>query len=235
MKGFMPVRPGAKLTDEVTSALALKVSSGELAPGDRLPAEKALAVALGVSRGVVREAISRLKHDGLVEARQGAGAFVASSQATRSFRLGPMSTQAAEELAHMFELRGEIEAAAAGFAADRRSGGELESIRHAADRIQAAMDRGEDGVAEDKALHIAIAAASGNPIFAGLLDFLAVNLEEAIRTARLNSLKVAGRPDAVQREHRRVVDAIAAKDGAGARKAMADHIRAAAQRLGVAR
>lgn len=235
MEGFTPLKPSAKLADEVTSALAGRIASGEMAPGDRLPAEKDIAASLGVSRGVVREAISRLKHDGLVETRQGAGAFVAAPQSARSFRLQPAGSELAPELAHIFELRGEVEAGAAAFAAERRDGPSLARIEEALAAIQLAMDSGRDGVAEDKALHMAIAAASGNPAFVRFLDFIANHLEDAIRAARLNSLKVPGRPSAVQNEHRRVVEAIRAGDSAGARTAMAAHIRAAAQRLGVAR
>ncbi|WP_439574247.1 FadR/GntR family transcriptional regulator [Phreatobacter sp.] len=235
MEGFTPLRPSAKLADEVTSALAARIASGELMPGDRLPAEKELGVSLGVSRSVVREAISRLKHDGLVETRQGAGAFVAGPQSAKSFRLQPTGADVAPDLAHIFELRCEVEAGAAAFAAERRDAADLVQIEAALTAIQLAMEAGRDGVAEDKALHVAIAAASGNPAFVRFLDFLANQLEEAIRAARLNSLKVAGRPMAVQREHRRVVEAIQAGDSAAARTAMAAHIRAAAQRLGVAR
>lgn len=235
MEGLTPIRPSVKLADEVTSALASRIQSGELAPGDRLPAEKEIASTLRVSRSVVREAISRLKHDGLVETRQGAGAFVAGLQSARSFRLQLDGVESTPGLAHIFELRGEVEAGAAAFAAERRNEQTLAAIEDALDAIQTAMKEGRDGVAEDKALHVAIAAASGNPAFVRFLDFVANNLEDAIRAARLNSLKVAGRPETVQREHRRVVEAIRAGDVPGARAAMAAHIRAAAQRLGVAR
>ncbi|KAF0128258.1 MAG: GntR family transcriptional regulator, partial [Xanthobacteraceae bacterium] len=153
----------------------------------------------------------------------------------RSFRLQLAGAEPIPGLAHIFELRGEVEAGAAAFAAERRNSAAMAAIEEALEAIRTAMREGRDGVAEDKALHIAIAAASGNPAFVRFLDFVANNLEDAIRAARLNSLRVAGRPEAVQREHLRVVEAIRAKDSAGARAAMAAHIRAAAQRLGVAR
>lgn len=235
MGHFEPLEPIAKLADEVTSVLVARIASGELQPGDRLPAEKDLAVALRVSRSVIREAVSRLKHDGLLETRQGSGAFVTGFGSAKSFRLQLPHTPEDLPLADIFELRGVVEAGAASFAAERRGEADLDRITEAVDAIDAAMADGRDGVAEDKALHLAIAAASGNAAFVRFLDFVAHNVDDAIRTARTNSLKVPGRPQSVQLEHRRVVDAIRAADATAARAAMASHIRAAAQRLGVAR
>ena len=65
-----------RLSEEVSGDLQRRISRGDLKPGDRLPTEKALGEAFGVSRAVVREAIARLKADGLIETRQGSGAFV---------------------------------------------------------------------------------------------------------------------------------------------------------------
>ena len=70
------VSGGVSLVDRVAEVLSDEITSGRLSPGDRLPSEVQLVEQLGVSRTVVREAVSRLRNAGLVEPRQGSGVFV---------------------------------------------------------------------------------------------------------------------------------------------------------------
>ncbi|MBQ1764640.1 MAG: FadR family transcriptional regulator, partial [Aquincola sp.] len=70
---FAEIKPGAGLADQVASALETEIRAGRLAAGDKLPTEAVLVQQFGVSRTVVREAISRLKSRGLVDSRQGSG------------------------------------------------------------------------------------------------------------------------------------------------------------------
>src|SRR5262245_57938021 len=72
---FQKVSIAPRLSDQVAQALLARIESGQLKPGEKLPAEAMLAPEFGVSRTVVREAISRLKHGGLLESRQGSGVF----------------------------------------------------------------------------------------------------------------------------------------------------------------
>jgi GntR family transcriptional repressor for pyruvate dehydrogenase complex len=115
-----------------------------------------------VSRTVVREAIARLKAEGLVESRQGAGAFVARRLGAGIFRMGPGLAEADGAL-DIFELRLIVEVAAAERAALRRTPEQLEAMGSALARMDMALDRGEDGATADDDFHCAIAAASGNP------------------------------------------------------------------------
>jgi GntR family transcriptional regulator, transcriptional repressor for pyruvate dehydrogenase complex len=73
---FNHVNVAPTLSDQVTNALLARIESGQLKAGEKLPREVVLAPEFGVSRTVIREAISRLKHEGLVESRQGSGVFV---------------------------------------------------------------------------------------------------------------------------------------------------------------
>ena len=70
---FEKVSLAPTLSDQVTEVLLSRIESGQLKPGEKLPPEVVLAPEFGVSRTVIREAISRLKHEGLVESRQGSG------------------------------------------------------------------------------------------------------------------------------------------------------------------
>jgi GntR family transcriptional regulator, transcriptional repressor for pyruvate dehydrogenase complex len=75
------------LADRVTTVLLEKIKGGEFPAGTRLPTEQVISERFGVSRTVVREAISRLKSDGLVEVRQGSGTVVREPNRTTAFRL----------------------------------------------------------------------------------------------------------------------------------------------------
>src|SRR3546814_11490133 len=95
-------------SDSLASRLAAAIRAGEFAPGARLPTEKQLVERYAVSRAVVREAIARLKTDGFVETRQGAGAFVTAKPGSANFRLvapGSLDPGLSEaDPAHVFEL-----------------------------------------------------------------------------------------------------------------------------------
>jgi GntR family transcriptional regulator, transcriptional repressor for pyruvate dehydrogenase complex len=84
---FKKIDVAPTLSDQVTEALRRRVESGQLKPGEKLPAEVALAPEFGVSRTVVREAISRLKHEGLLESRQGSGVFVSHKPAISPLKI----------------------------------------------------------------------------------------------------------------------------------------------------
>ena len=109
-----------RLSEEVSGDLQRRIVSGELKPGDRLPTEKALGDAFGVSRAVVREAIARLKADGLIETRQGSGAFVVEAPKTINLRFWQGDGPELDELRDIFELRAMVECAVAALAAQRR-------------------------------------------------------------------------------------------------------------------
>src|SRR5215210_4601587 len=107
---------GERLSDKVARQLAEAIDRGELKPGERLPRERELTDSFSVSRMVVREALSQLKSEGLIEARQGLGAFVAVDPQRDSFRLRSPGDNG-HDLQQIFELRVIVESAAAEMAA----------------------------------------------------------------------------------------------------------------------
>jgi GntR family transcriptional repressor for pyruvate dehydrogenase complex len=220
------------LTDELASQLQAEIISGKRKPGERLPTEQEIAKRSGVSRAVVREAISRLKQDGLVETRQGLGAFVSRSGQSSAFRIGPDVSR--KELALIFQLRTTLEVEAAGLAAELRSARQLKSMREALAHIAQAIERGDDGSEPDAAFHQSIAKASGNHYFSDFMQFLESRIHAAIGIARLNSARHEGWGEKVQLEHKRIYDMVAAGSSDGARAAMRHHLVSAATRLGLA-
>jgi GntR family transcriptional repressor for pyruvate dehydrogenase complex len=225
-------RPG-RLSDQIVAALRARIESGELAPGARLPTEQVLGEGFAVSRAVVREAIARLKADGYVETRQGAGAFVAARPGLASFRIGHEGKVDAGELAEIFELRAAVEVAAARLAAERRTRGDLAAIRAALEQMAQAIAEGTDGAAADDAFHRAIATATHNGYMQRFVEFLGHHFSESRRPSWTDAGRRAGRPQAAQREHERIHAAIARGDPAAAARAAEDHLRGSAGRLGV--
>jgi DNA-binding FadR family transcriptional regulator len=219
----------------VASALERDIFEGRLAPGAKLPTEKALAGQFGVSRSAVREAIAQLRSAQLLQTRHGLGTFVVSNPSRRP--LFALSAQGFDhlELCHIFELRTEVEAGAAALAARHRTSTDLERMRAALDRLARAVRENESGSDADMAFHTSIAAASGNRFFEEFLTFFADRMAESISVARSNSARVTGRARLVQHEHQSIYDAIAAGEPEQARTAMQLHLQNARRRLGLSR
>lgn len=227
-------RPVA-LSAEVCRLLLERIRSGELAPGARLPTEKSLGDALGVSRAVVREALSRLKADGMVESRQGSGAFVAARPGSRSFRLAEdKAGNRHGDLAQVFELRMMVEVAAAELAAKRRRRADLAHMRAALRDMDAALERRGDGADADDRFHRAIADATRNPMVARFVEFLGGNLSESRVPTWSEQGFATGLARAAQEEHHRLYAAIEAGDARAARRHAQVHLNRAAARLGLA-
>ncbi len=229
------VERGKALPDQIVDALRAEIASGALGPGQRLPTEKELCEAYGVSRPVVREAIGRLKHDGLITSRQGSGAFVSEEGASNVFRLEVGHLEDGVELQHIIELLVAVEVAVAEKAALRRTPAQLARLKRALLAIDASIAAGKEGVEEDMLFHRSVADASGNPFFRELTDFLEVRARKFIRTARTNSARLVGMPRIVQKEHAAIYESIRRRDAAAARRAAESHLRNAAQRLALYR
>lgn len=222
-----------RLSDEVARRLGDAIRAGGFEPGQRLPSEKELAQRFRVSRMVIREAMSRLKSDELVETRQGLGAFVKADPGKGLFRLGAAATSQGS-LRHIFQLRTVVEGAAAALAATHARPDDLEAMTGAIADLRADLEAGLDGAEADRRFHQAIAAACGNPYLESFLAFLGANLREVIAHARANTRE--RHPDriaAVQSEHEAVLAAVAARAPDQAETAMRAHLSQAQERLGL--
>ena len=107
----------------------------------------------------------------------------------------------------------------------------LQSCAVALKAIDTAVAQGRDGVDEDLAFHRVIGESTGNPQFRLLLGFLEQYLREGMRITRGNEARRHDFMQAVQHEHRALVDAIAARDPAAARYHATEHILRGEQRL----
>ena len=220
-----------RLSDRLAARLTAQIESGVLEPGDRLPTEQQLATAHGVSRTVVREAMHQLKSRALVVARQGSGVFVAAPPANQSLAFDPAVLDSVQSVVHVIEVRRVLEGEIAALAAERATRAQIAELRRALKAIDTAVAQGGDGVAEDLAFHRVIGESSGNPQFRLLLGFLEQYLREGMRITRANEARRGDFMQAVQQEHREMLDAIAAHDPAAARYHATQHILRGEQRL----
>ena len=221
--------PRAKnLVATLAETLEREIRDGRLKPGDRLPTEAALSASAGVSRTVVREAVAALKAAGLVETRQGAGAFVIEPQ-SRFVGLGPIERATVQDILRILELRLAVEVEAATLAAARRRPEDIEALDGSLADLAAARAAGGDGLGADLAFHRAVAAATGHPYFGRFLGELG---ELALPRRRIAAVASFG-PDYLERvegEHRAIRDAIAVGDAARAAAAMREHLAGSSAR-----
>lgn len=222
--------PTVNRVEEVARELVAQIRSGEWQPDTRLPSEQGMADQFGVSRTVVREAIARLKSEGLVVTRQGSGAFVRDWE-TSSLHLGPEISKSLKSVLFIAELRKGIEAEAAALAAERRTHKDLAAIEKAFARVsETARVRG-DSTRADMGFHRAIADASRNPYYAAILDYLSQFLVQALRVSRGNEALRDDFARQVESEHLDIVDAIRRKDSSAARLAAQIHMDQARIRI----
>lgn len=232
LSAALPLRQAAdRLSDRLAQRLAEQISSGALPPGAQLPTEHQLALAHQVSRTVVREAVHQLRSRGLVVSRQGSGVFVAPPPAHQGLAFDPQVLGSVEAVVHVVEVRRVLEGEIAALAAERATRSQIAGMRRQLKALDQAVAQGRDGVDEDLGFHRLIGEATGNPQFHLLLGFLSQYLREGMRITRGNEARRADFMQAVQLEHRAIVDAIALRDPVLARQCATQHIVLGEQRL----
>lgn len=226
------IKRGPTLTDEVARMLCEAIKSGVYKPGDRLPTEVALCELYGVSRPVLREAISQLKSDGLVVPQQGRGVFVSENGYKASMHFDIPSIEDKKEVLQIFDLLMAVEVHSTGLAARSRTKQQLSAIKKALDKLVSAISAGELGSEEDLLFHTEIVKATNNRFILTIATFLEENIRHAIRTARKNtSLSLDKFNNDVILEHEAIYLAIKEQDVDKARKAAENHLKNTSDRL----
>lgn len=220
-----------RLSDRLAAMLQQRIESGELAPEARLPTEQRLADLHGVSRTVVREAVSRLKSMGLLTSRQGAGVFVAPRRQARALAFDPTVLTSMDSVLQVVEVRRGLEADVAALAAQRINPAKAQAIQEALATLEACPPHGAEGVEADLAFHRSIARATDNPHYERLLGFLEQYQRDAMQVTRTNEAMDRGYMVQVQREHRQIAEAVMRGDAAAARRAAMRHMVNAASRI----
>lgn len=219
------------LAQRVVAGLKDRILAGDLPPGAQLPSEAQLSEEYAVSRTVVREAVTRLRAEGLVETFQGRGSFVLAVPQPSSFSLEASAIRNQRDVLDMVDFRLGVETEAAALAARHRTDADSVAISDAMDELSRA---GHEGAVEaDFAFHRAIAVATGNRFYVDLLDALGpmmIMLPRA-RLGAAYSLTDAEHVDRVRREHEAVAAGVVAGDVETARAAMRVHLGNTRRRL----
>lgn len=220
-----------KLSDVLYNDILAQIRGGDFRDQARLPSEIELSQRFSVSRPIVREALGRLRYEGIIRSRRGSGSYVNETAAPVSALAetdAPPPLQSIDDLKKFYDFRLAIEGEAAYLAALDAGEAQRAEIKAQLDALEMAVRTGQVGVQEDLAFHKAIATASSNRFFASSLLALRPHLNFLIDLARSFSMsRSEEHVRMVQKEHAAIYDAIDAKDGPAARERMRAHIQKA--------
>ncbi len=225
----------ASLGEQLSARIKSWIDGGEFAQGARLPAESELAERFGVSRPIIREALSRLQSEGVIVSRRGSGSYVQTRAAPTAAApvegpFGPLSSLA--QVRQCYEFRATIEGDAAFYAARNRTRQGLDEMQEALRKMEAAVIGRTVGISPDFEFHVAIARASANEYFAAIMGQMQAPIEFTINLARSLSLtRTHEHMMTIQGEHVGVFKAIEAHDGETARRVMRAHLDNACLRV----
>lgn len=221
LPGIEPIKRRGRVSGQISDYLKRLIATGQLKPGDRLPAERDLAEQLEVSRNSVREALHTLELNGLIEARQGGGTFVREA-GIDSLREPLSSLLITREgvIAEILDARRMMEPPMAGKAAANATAEQIASMEKILHRQEEAVKDGKSGSEEDTMFHHALAESTGNSVIVQMVEAMT----EVLYASRDRNLQTQDRAHASLRGHRKVLEAITRRDEEGAYRAMLDHL-----------
>jgi DNA-binding FadR family transcriptional regulator len=213
-----------KTSDVLAGELRKQILGGALAPGSALPAERDLVIQTGLSRGSVREALRILEAEGLVSTRPGRqGGSVARKPGDESLAkyISLFVHGRGISLLSLTQTREAVEPALAALAARNRTQEELQELVTISERLEAAYADTPAYLAENVNWHCAIAAASHNEL---LRAFMVAISSMVYKASAIENFATEDVRKVVIKAHRRILDAIAAKDAEAASRRMARHL-----------
>ncbi len=211
------------------------IRGGTYRIGDRLPPERELAERMGISRPLIREALSALQIAGIIESRAGDGTYIKRSVGSAGIEAQVLAMlEEEEDPLFVFEARIVLEEGTAQLAAVRASAPELEVIKRILEQEKAAAAQAEYGqyVQADREFHLAVVAASHNPFLEAaihpLVDIMGRKLWGGID--RMYLFNPQGISQTLN-EHEHILDAIKKRNARGAGEAMRRHLEKARERF----
>ena len=217
------------LSEHLHAEIVKRVGAGEWPPGTRLPTEAELCRLFGVSRPVVREALSRLRSDRVIETRQGSGSVVRTPAPAAASSFSPVASIA--DLIRFYEFRIAIESQTATLAAERRSEADLAALERTVERVRRSHAAGRLDFAADFGFHIAIADASRNQFFASDIRLIEDQARFGMNLSDYFSRQHSkARISDIADEHQQILDAIRERDADEAGLLMTRHLTSARQR-----
>ncbi|MCF8076644.1 MAG: FCD domain-containing protein [Desulfotignum sp.] len=224
----------ASLSQQVATYLIDKIQKGDFHSEEFFPSETELCQSLNVSRTVIREALSRMKHDGYLISHRGSRTKVAKDTSGSSFRLETPAQKDEVFFRQMYELRAIIEPEAAAIAALRITKEGIKDLWKKLERLNVATESGNDATQESLDFHRAVIAASQNPIFTDLISWIEHKFWSFIGIYNFHDLKHAKEMyQIIEKEHESIIRSIETRDSKKARQVSRDHVIRAAERRNI--
>jgi DNA-binding FadR family transcriptional regulator len=214
-----------RTAEAAAGAIRLRIHLGELQPGARLPAERAFAEWLGVSRATLREAIKILQGEGYLRVDWSARRNIVCETRQTVEILRPQLIARLPELLEIFEVRAAVESAGARLAAERRTDQHVTQMKQAIEilRVSASVST---FIQADSSFHEAIAEASGNSKFLAIITEARASLFEATGILEHDAALAKSIED-----HSEILRHIHSGDADLAGQAMAAHIQFAREEM----
>ncbi|MFE4542395.1 FadR/GntR family transcriptional regulator [Arthrobacter sp. NPDC056727] len=222
------------LTADLAADLRRRIVDGDIQPGAKLPSENTLIGEFGVSRTVVRAALTRLQAEGLVETERGRGSFALTPPPHGDpHPAGGRPMASLEDRLHLLAFRLGVESEAAALAARNRTDRQLKAAHKALEEFAASGAHPAHAMKADYEFHRAIAAASANPFYTDCLASLGPTMIAMPRTRLMTSEEHYARDhfEQVIHEHWSIYEAIVDGDDAAASAAMRSHLSNSRRRL----
>jgi len=208
------------LYEQVAERLRALIEAERLGVGDRLPAERALATRLAVSRSSVRQGLTVLRVMGLVEIRHGTGIYLLRLPSDVIPPIPLESVDDGANLPALSEMREVLESHAARMAARKRTAADLAEAAHAVADMEREILRGDAGLQGDRRFHNALIVAARNPVLSELLE----RLDPTVRRIARASLERPGQPSRSLATHRLILEAVTRQDEDDAARLMGGHL-----------
>ena len=209
-----------KVYELVAERLAEDIGAGRLKPGDALPAERQLAESLAVGRSSIREALRMLESRGMISSA-GNGAFVVAEPGNPlNASLALLVEMLDGDLRELFEVRKILEVEMAGLAAERRSTEDVERMARAIEAMEEGIGSADRYIAGDLEFHQAVVEATGNRIARSMMHAI----RDVMRLALQSIYRIPGSPERSMRQHREILEAVAAGRADEARARVREHL-----------
>lgn len=210
-----------RVSDEIVDQIYQLVREGTLKPGDRLPAERDLALQLNVSRASVREAMRLLDTKGLVVIRPGAGTFITEDTVEAIVQaFSSLLEDDAGAARDVFEMRLLLEPQVVSLAAERATETDIRGMHEILDAQEVDIASGGTGVEFDTEFHFAIAQATKNTAFIAVTQAVS----DILSQSREMSLLSPERSRLSFQSHKQILAAIEKRQPEAAKQAMHLHI-----------
>lgn len=210
-----------RVSDQIATQIRRLLLEGKLKPGQRLPTESELAEKFGASRASVREALSALESEGLLERRKNGGTFLRRFSLNRVLSAVEFPRKLDRELfADLVEARQMLEIQIVELAALRADHQDLQRIERALEIMGEDLAAHRSGLEADILFHQCLAAATKNQVLTGLSR----SIGRMMQKTRARTLDVPGRLAQCLKEHREIYEAVRDHDSERGRRLIKEHL-----------